>query len=162
AGWAGAGRRRGGAGDGRRTGDEPVEAAMAPLPRQVGDYRIIREVGRGGMGVVYEAEQVSLGRHVALKVLPRQAFQDGATLERFRREARAAAKLHHTNIVPIFEVGQEGGVSYYAMQFIPGQGLDVVIKELNRLRRPHPVGAEAPEPAAEGPGPHVAPSRAPA
>ena len=103
---------------------------------QVGDYRILREVGRGGMGVVYEAEQVSLGRRVALKVLPRHVAGDRKALERFRREAKAAARLHHTNIVPVFEVGQDGDVSFYAMQFIQGQGLDQVIDELRRLREP--------------------------
>jgi WD40 repeat protein/Tfp pilus assembly protein PilF len=86
------------------------------------------------MGVVYEAEQVSLGRRVALKVLPRQAGKDRQALERFRREARSAARLHHTNIVPVFEVGQDGDVCYYAMQFIPGQSVDQVIDELRRLR----------------------------
>jgi eukaryotic-like serine/threonine-protein kinase len=101
---------------------------------QVGDYRILREIGRGGMGVVYEAEQISLGRRVALKVLPRQVSRDPMVLERFRREARAAARLHHTNIVPVFEVGQDGDVRFYAMQFIQGQGLDLVIAEMRRLR----------------------------
>ena len=86
------------------------------------------------MGVVYEAEQVSLGRRVALKVLPRHAAADRMTLERFRREARAAARLHHTNIVPVFEVGQDGDVRFYAMQFIQGQSLDAVITELRHLR----------------------------
>ncbi len=103
-------------------------------PEQIGDYRILREIGRGGMGVVYEAEQISLGRRVALKVLPRQASSDPMVLERFRREARAAARLHYTNIVPIYDVGQDGDVRYYAMQFILGQGLDLVIAELQRLR----------------------------
>ena len=86
------------------------------------------------MGVVYEAEQISLGRRVALKVLPRQASGDRMVQERFRREARAAARLHHTNIVPVYEVGQDGDVRFYAMQFIQGQGLDAVITELRRLR----------------------------
>jgi WD40 repeat protein len=114
-----------------------------PLPPlgQVGDYRILREVGRGGMGVVYEAEQLSLGRRVALKVLPQQVSQDLKTLARFRREARSAAQLHHTNIVPVFEVGKAGEVSYYAMQFIEGQGLDLVINELRRFKdRAHRTG----------------------
>src|SRR5262245_29487757 len=82
---------------------EPPERAGAgpvPPPRQVGEYRILREVGRGGMGAVYEAEQLSLGRRVALKLLPLGVAKDGKALERFRREARAAAKLHYTNIVP--------------------------------------------------------------
>ena len=86
------------------------------------------------MGVVYEAEQVSLGRRVALKVLPYQVAHDPRALERFRREAKAAAQLHHTNIVPVFEVGQDGEMAYYAMQFIQGQGLDQIIDELARLR----------------------------
>src|SRR5215467_11039738 len=72
----------------------------APPLRQVGDYRILRKIGWGGMGVVYEAEQVSLRRRVALKVLSSQALGDAKAQERFRREARSAARLHHTNIVP--------------------------------------------------------------
>jgi eukaryotic-like serine/threonine-protein kinase len=112
---------------------ERGRAAIPPLT-QVGDYRIIREIGHGGMGVVYEAEQVSLGRRVALKVLPWPGGRERNALERFRREARASARLHHTNIVPIFEVGQDGEVQYYAMQFIQGQSLDLVVDELQRLR----------------------------
>ncbi len=107
--------------------------ADAPGLRQLGDYRIIRELGRGGMGVVYEAEQLSLGRHVALKVPPSQALLDETFLERFRCEARAAARLHHPNIVPVFGVGEHGGVHYYAMQFIEGRNLDSVIEDLSLL-----------------------------
>jgi serine/threonine protein kinase len=107
----------------RTVGDSPPRA-------QLGDYRIIREVGRGGMGVVYEAEQISLGRHVALKVLLRQGLGESSHLQRFLFEARAAARLHHTNIVPVFGVGDQDGVHYYAMQFIQGRGLDVVLAEL--------------------------------
>src|SRR5262249_32279026 len=77
-------------------------AAGTPPLEQLGDYQILREVGRGGMGVVYEAQQLSLGRHVAIKVLPSHALLDPRQLGRFRREARSAAKLHHTNIVPVF------------------------------------------------------------
>jgi WD40 repeat protein len=117
----------------QRPGAAETAVALPPL-EQVGDYRVVREIGRGGMGIVYEAEQVSLGRRVALKVLPRQVSQDLKTLARFRREARSAAQLHHTNIVPVFEVGKAGEVSYYAMQFIQGQGLDTVIDELRRLK----------------------------
>src|SRR5262249_29263598 len=102
---------------------------------RLGDYRILREVGRGGMGVVYEAEQESLGRHVALKVLPAQALLDPRHVQRFHREARAAARLHHTNIVPVFGVGEDAGLHYYVMQFIHGLGLDQVLDELRRLRR---------------------------
>src|SRR5262245_60474298 len=98
------------------------------------------------MEVVYEAEQESLGRRVALKVLPQPIVRDGAALSRFRREARSAARLHHTNIVPVFEVGEEGGICYYAMQFIHGQGLDVVIEDLRRYRE-HGTFAPAAGPA---------------
>jgi serine/threonine-protein kinase len=101
---------------------------------QVGDYRILCEIGRGGMGVVYEAEQQALGRRVALKVLPKTSAGDGSAQLRFQREARAAARMHHTNIVPVFDVGQDGDHLYYAMQLIHGQGLDLVIDDLKRLR----------------------------
>jgi serine/threonine protein kinase/formylglycine-generating enzyme required for sulfatase activity len=114
----------------------PAKAlSVAPPLRQLGDYEILREVGRGGMGVVYEAQQLSLGRHVAIKVLPSHALLDPRQLGRFQREARAAAKLHHTNIVPVFGVGEQDGLNYYVMQFIPGLGLDVVLNELRRLRQ---------------------------
>ncbi len=128
-----------------------LQAAHPPLT-QVGDYRILRQIGRGGMGVVYEAEQISLGRRVALKVLPGPMSVNPMILERFRREARAAARLHHTNIVPVYEVGQDGDVRYYAMQFIQGQSLDAVIAELRRLR--DRSRSEAPTRAAlDGPSP---------
>jgi tetratricopeptide (TPR) repeat protein len=128
-------------------GTDPGPARTAPeAPRltQVGDFQIIREIGRGGMGIVYEAEQVSLGRRVALKVLPRHVAGTSAA-ERFRREARAAAKLHHTNIVPVFEVGQADDVSFYAMQFIDGCSLDEVIDDLRRMHE-----ARAPEKKGSG------------
>ncbi len=101
---------------------------------RLGDFRVLREAGRGGMGVVYEAEQESLGRRVALKVLAAHAVPDPAQVKRFEREARAAAQLHHTNIVPVFGVGEQNGLHYYAMQFIAGLGLDAVIDEVKRLR----------------------------
>src|SRR5579883_3240845 len=104
------------------------------LPERFGEFRILRQVGQGGMGIVYEAEQESLGRHVALKVLPRQALLKTTYLERFRREAKAAGRLHHTNIVPVFGVGEHDGTHYYAMQFIVGEGLDKVLRDLRRLR----------------------------
>jgi serine/threonine protein kinase len=116
----------------------PLRQVVRPTPAsdgrsvRLGEYRIVREVGRGGMGVVYEAVQESLGRHVALKVLPSHALPAAEYLERFRREARAAALLHHSNIVPVFGVGQDQGVHFYAMQFIHGQSLDRVLQELRR------------------------------
>src|SRR5262245_18562969 len=106
--------------------DPPATAGPLPPLERLGDYRIIREIGHGGMGVVYEAEQLSLGRHVALKILPQKLLEDPGTRARFEREARAAAKLHHTNIVPVFGVGEHDGQPYYAMQFIQGLGLDLV------------------------------------
>ena len=115
-------------------GDSQSSAEHAhPAISQLGDYRIIREAGRGGMGIVYEAEQVSLGRHVALKLLPQQVLLDAKQRRRFEREARAAAKLHHTNIVPVFGVGEQDGMHYYVMQFIQGLGLDEVLDEIQRM-----------------------------
>ena len=102
----------------------------------LGDYRIRREIGRGGMGVVYEAEQISLQRTVALKVLPFAAALDAKRLERFKNEAQAAARLHHSNIVPVHAVGCERGVYYYAMQMIDGESLADVIQQLRQLSRP--------------------------
>ena len=124
--------------------NRPIETAAGRRLERLGDFRILREVGRGGMGVVYEAEQVSLGRHVALKVLPGHAVLDPRRLHRFRREARSAARLHHTNIVPVFGVGEEEGVPYFVMQFIHGLGLDEVVRELIRIRKPRGgLGARA-------------------
>jgi serine/threonine protein kinase len=119
----------------RSAAEEPAPTGPLPPLEQVGDFRIIREVGKGGMGVVYEAEQLSLGRHVALKVLPQQLLLDARQRRRFVREARALAKLHHTNIVPVFGVGEHNGLPYYVMQFIQGLGLDEVLEEL-KLQRP--------------------------
>src|SRR5205807_183146 len=96
----------------------------------LGDYRLIREIGRGGMGVVYEAEQISLARRVALKVLPMAAALDPRQLQRFRLEAQAAACLHHSHVVPIYAVGCEAGVYHYAMQYVEGQSLADVIARL--------------------------------
>jgi tetratricopeptide (TPR) repeat protein len=109
----------------------PDAAPDGPLPPgTLGDFRIVTEVGRGGMGVVYEAEQISLRRRVALKVLPFAGVLDQKQLQRFRNEAQAAAHLHHTNIVPVYSVGSERGVHYYAMQFIEGESLARAIGEM--------------------------------
>ncbi len=135
----------------------PAKGPSATLPlQQLGDYQILRVVGRGGMGIVYEAQQLSLGRHVAIKVLPAHALLDPRHLGRFQREARSAAKLHHTNIVPVFGVGEQDGLHYYVMQFIQGLGLDLVLGELNRLRQPH--GKHAPT-LGGATGRHTDPSR---
>ncbi|HMC65882.1 MAG TPA: protein kinase, partial [Gemmataceae bacterium] len=89
----------------------------APLPEgklleRLGDYRILREIGRGGMGIVYEAEQESLGRRVALKVLPAQALLEPQKRQRFQREVKAAARMHHTNIVPVYGVAEHDNMLY--------------------------------------------------
>src|SRR5262249_13115539 len=109
-------------------------------------FHSLREVGRGGMGIVYEAEQLSLGRRVALKVLPFAATMDSRQLQRFKNEAHAAAQLHHTNIVPVHFVGCERGVHFYAMQYIQGQSLAAVVRELrqwtgNQAAPEEPAGA---------------------
>ena len=98
-------------------------------PEQLGDYRIVRRIGHGGMGIVYEAVHESLDRRVALKLLPPHLSDSPRHVERFTREARAAARLHHTNIVPVFGVGQHDDAHFYVMQLIDGQGLDAVIRQ---------------------------------
>ncbi len=121
----------------------PLEEALAGLefihraapanpkaPVQLGDFRILREIGRGGMGVVYEAEQVSLKRRVALKVLRYGPVADEVAMQRFQREAETVGRLHHTNIVPIFAIGADDGVRYYAMQFIEGRDLGRVALDM--------------------------------
>ena len=114
------------------TADRPTLSAETPAieSQQLGDFRILGEIGRGGMGVVYEAEQLSVGRHVALKVLPFAALLDKKQISRFQNEARAAATLEHPHVVPIYSVGNERGVYYYAMRLIEGQNLAEVIAAL--------------------------------
>lgn len=102
----------------------------------LGDFQIVREIGRGGMGVVYEATQLSLGRRVALKVLPFAATFDDKHLKRFKNEAQAAAQLHHTNIVPVYHVGHERGVHFYAMQLIDGKTLAELIAQMRQEKAP--------------------------
>jgi serine/threonine protein kinase len=120
----------------RAQGEQPLgKSALGHCPpaTRLGDFEILGEIGRGGMGVVYEAEQISLGRRVAVKVLSRHLLDSKKDVERFQREAQTAANLHHTNIVPIFGIGQQQGVHYIAMQLIRGAGLDKIFSELRRL-----------------------------
>ena len=117
-----------------------------PSPGMLGDFRILREIGRGGMGVVYEAEQISIGRHVALKVLPFAAILDPRQLNRFQNEARAAGTLDHPHIVPVYSVGTDRGVHYYAMPLIHGQSLAELIaglRESQGLARQRPFAGES-------------------
>jgi WD40 repeat protein/serine/threonine protein kinase len=122
----------------------------------LGDFRLLREVARGGMGVVYEAEQLSLGRRVALKVLSNACALQAKHLQRFQIEARAAAQLQHPHIVPVYAVGCERGVHYYAMQFINGQTLAALITQLRQRAGleppPQPEAEGKTTPAAEGTG----------
>ena len=106
----------------------PPAAPLDSTPERIGEYRIIRQIGRGGMGVVYEAEQETLHRRVALKVLPGYFLANEKLRTRFHQEAQAAARLHHTNIVPVFGFGESDGQCFYAMQLIRGQGLDQIIR----------------------------------
>ena len=134
--------------------------AIAPAPgasgQTFGDFVAVEEIGRGGMGVVYKARQKSLNRTVALKVLPFAATMDPRQIRRFHNEAQAAAGLHHSNIVPVYFVGCEGGVHYYAMQFIEGRDLASVIAQLRAqagrkvpdLETAETVDAAAGQPAA--------------
>jgi serine/threonine protein kinase len=118
-----------------------------PLQGRLGDCRLISEIGRGGMGVVYEAEQESLGRRVAVKVLPHVAWADDQPMQRFLREAKTAANLRHTNIVPVFGVGEEQGLHYYIMPLIPGVGLDRVVQALRAKFAVTDEGVTADSPA---------------
>jgi serine/threonine protein kinase len=128
--------RKAGRGDGGPPGGSTSAPSAIPSPevRRLGEYRLIRELGRGGMGVVYEAEQEPLGRRVALKVLPFHSLMDERRLDRFRREARAAASLKHPNIVAVHGMGDEGGIHYYSMDLVEGQSLEKVLLEVRRLR----------------------------
>nr|WP_236649871.1 serine/threonine-protein kinase [Rhodopirellula sp. SM50] len=119
-----------------RAGPAPAKPLGAVSPdaeftaKPIGDFQIVGELGRGGMGVVYDAIQLSLGRRVALKVLPFASGLDEVRLQRFRNEAHAAAALHHTNIVPVYAVGSDRGLHYYAMQLIEGHTLADVIHQM--------------------------------
>jgi eukaryotic-like serine/threonine-protein kinase len=135
----------------------PARPAPAPDPSSgvLGDFRIIREVGRGGMGVVYEARQISLNRRVALKVLPFAAGLNARQLQRFKTEAQAAANLHHQNIVPVYAVGCDRGVHYYAMQFIEGTTLAQTVAELRRQAGLAPEDADGTGTAGPPPQPYA-------
>jgi eukaryotic-like serine/threonine-protein kinase len=110
--------------------EEPFVTIQGGHPAVLGDFRLLRQIGRGGMGIVYEAEQISLGRRVAVKVLHRAAALEPSLKVRFQLEARAAALLNHPHIVPVYAVEPEGELPYYAMQFIHGISLADVIAEM--------------------------------
>jgi serine/threonine protein kinase/WD40 repeat protein len=112
----------------------PDTKSAVEIPRQLGNYHILRRIGEGGMGVVYEAIQEGLGRHVALKVIRPEFLSDPGFLDRFRREAQAAAQLHHPHIVPVFDAGAHEGIPYFAMQYISGESLAAILEEVKRIR----------------------------
>jgi serine/threonine protein kinase/pimeloyl-ACP methyl ester carboxylesterase len=132
-------------------------AGRPPGGRRLGDFEIIREVGRGGMGVVYEARQVSLNRLVALKVLGLGLGLTPHAVQRFRHEAEAAAKLHHTNIVPVYATGEQDGTHFYAMELIEGLSLDRALTQLNQgsADRPPPEAVTSSPPELVQTGPYV-------
>jgi serine/threonine protein kinase/WD40 repeat protein/Flp pilus assembly protein TadD len=134
--------------EGSATG--PAAPDGRQIPERLGEYRILRYIGEGGMGVVYEAVHESLSSPVALKVMHAQYRKSENYLRRFRREARSAARLHHTNIVNVFDYGVHEGVCYYAMRYVPGQSLDKVLADLRRLRREQ---EQAPGSGTAGSGP---------
>ncbi len=124
-------------GDGKSQGSgldvEPF-GSEARMAHRLGDFVLIRRIGAGGMGIVYEAEHASLKSRMALKVMHPRFRADRDYVRRFQTEARSAAKLHHTNIVSVFDYGEQDGVCYYAMQFIVGVGLERVLEDVRRLR----------------------------
>lgn len=128
---------------GQSTGSvQTVSPADELHGKPIGDFQIVSEIGRGGMGVVYEATQLSLNRRVALKVLPLASGLDEVRLQRFRNEANAAATLHHTNIVPVYAVGNDRGVHFYAMQLIDGITLADLLLNLKESDAQDPRYAE--------------------
>jgi serine/threonine protein kinase len=143
------------------SGGLSAPAAAEALPVEpLGDFRIVREIGRGGMGIVYEAVQLSLGRRVALKVLPFAAALDARHLQRFKNEAQAAAHLHHPNIVPVYAVGCERGVHFYAMQLIEGQNLATLLEDLRGDETGNRLAGPLREPPAASTGPYPPPAPA--
>ncbi|MCA9059929.1 MAG: protein kinase, partial [Planctomycetaceae bacterium] len=112
--------------------DSHANAAVLPGQR-IGEFTLIREIGRGGMGVVYEAWQTSLRRTIALKVLPLAGKVDQRQIQRFRNESMAAAQLEHPNIVPVYSVGVDANTHYYAMQLIVGRDLAQVIQSAKKI-----------------------------
>jgi eukaryotic-like serine/threonine-protein kinase len=126
-----------------RPSPPPRRLGGGSIRERIGEYRLIREIGRGGMGIVYEAEQASLGRKVAIKILPALGWADNRPMERFLREARTTASLQHPNIVPVFAVGHEEELHYYVMPLIRGAGLDKVVLEFRERKIASIDGADA-------------------
>lgn len=122
--------------DQQATNDGSATLAGRELDR-LGDFQLVREIGRGGMGIVYEAQQESLSRNVAVKVLPKQSLLDEKSLQRFQHEAKTAAAMHHSNIVPIFGTGETDGTHYLVMQLVRGESLDQIIRANSKTMDVH-------------------------
>ncbi|MEI8213922.1 MAG: serine/threonine-protein kinase [Planctomycetota bacterium] len=133
---------------GSKTG--PTDPRLHQEHTSFGDFKILCRIGMGGMGIVYEAIQQSLNRHVALKVILPSSSEKAGHQQRFRREAEAAASLHHTHIVPIFGIGEDHGLQYYAMQLIDGVTLHQVVDALrSRVTRSGYDGSATPQTSRE-------------
>jgi eukaryotic-like serine/threonine-protein kinase len=131
----------------------PAWPAETPIPNRLGEYQLVREIDHGGMGVVYEAMQISLQRRVALKVLPLANMLDSHQLQRFRNEATAVASLDHPHIVKVFSVGFDQGVHFIAMQYIEGPTLAQLIEQRREML---PDSAQGGFPASRAEPPHEA------
>ncbi len=110
-----------------------AEGGLPQSMQTIADYRLVREIGRGGMGVVFEAWQLSLRRRVALKILPFTVANDAKQISRFKNEAQAAAQVQHPNIVPVYAIGEDNGVHYYVMQLVDGQSLTSLLDGLRSI-----------------------------
>jgi len=104
-----------------------------PFPQQLGDFEVIRKIGEGGMGAVYEGIQKRLNRRVAIKVLSHRLASDGEFLKRFQREAQATASINHPNLIQIFDFGEEDGIHFYAMEYAEGKNLSELLKQAGKL-----------------------------
>lgn len=117
----------------RAGGGQPDQSPPSSTPMRLGEYRLIRKIGQGAMGTVYEAIQEGLERRVALKVLSKVLMSDKKFVSRFKREARAVSQLNHPNIVTIFQIGEEDGLHYFSMEFVDGRSLDKLLKQRGKL-----------------------------
>jgi len=114
--------------DGSRDGPQPDSGPPLVTPRRLGDYELLEEIGRGGMGIVYRARQVNLNRELAVKMILRGPHASPNDRERFLAEAQAAARLDHVGIVPVYQVGEEGGRMYFSMKYVPGPTLSELLQ----------------------------------
>jgi serine/threonine-protein kinase len=112
---------------------EWIEVELENAPEQLGHYKLVKLLGAGGMGAVYLADDQLVRRQVAVKVLSRHFTQEREVVSRFKREARAAVQLRHPNLVPAYEVGEEGGLPYYVMELCEGEALDEILERESRL-----------------------------